>query len=120
MLTGPLVSLAAALCRRSSLGAWGTEWARGASSTPCRAAWVRIPAYDPYPALLTATVFADVRVAALYWTANVGVDSPDVLAGAAIDTLAGGLVDYEVLMVTAPGAPNNKQPAVTWRPRQTT
>jgi MftR C-terminal domain len=77
------------------------------------------PAYDPYPALVTATVFTAARVAALYWTANGGVDSLDVLTGAAIDTLAGGLVDEEVFVVSAPRTLNNKQPAVTRRRRQT-
>ena len=61
------------------------------------------PARDPYPALVTATVLAAARVAALYWTANGGVDSLDMLTGAAIDTLAGGFVDEEVFVVTRPG-----------------
>jgi AcrR family transcriptional regulator len=77
------------------------------------------PARDPYPALVTATVFAAARVAALYWTANGGVDSLHILTGAAIDTLGGGLVDEEVFVVTSPGTSNSKQPAVTRRPPQT-
>jgi AcrR family transcriptional regulator len=51
--------------------------------------WVR----DPYPALVTATVFAAVRVAALYWSANEGIGSLADLTGAVIDSLAGGLTD---------------------------
>ncbi len=51
------------------------------------------PAHDPYPALVTATVIAAARVAALYWSANGGVGSLARLTGAAIDNLAGGLVD---------------------------
>ena len=64
----------------------------------------RDPASDPYPALVTATVFAAYRVAALYWTANSGVDSLAELTGAAIDALAGGLVDANAFVVS-PGAP---------------
>ncbi len=74
------------------------------------------PACDPYPALVTATVFAAARVAAMYWAATGGVDSLDVLTGAAIDTLAGGFVDEGVFVVTAARTPNKKQPAVTSRP----
>jgi AcrR family transcriptional regulator len=79
------------------------------------------PAYDPYPALVTATVFAAARVAALYWTANGGVDSLDQLTGAAIDTLAGGLVDAEVF-VGKGGPPVDQRPmAVTpYQPRSRT
>jgi AcrR family transcriptional regulator len=51
------------------------------------------PAYDPYPALVTVTVFAAARVAALYWSAQGGVDSFAQLTAAAIDSLAGGLVE---------------------------
>ena len=69
------------------------------------------PARDPYPALVTATVFAAARVAALYWAANGGVDSLDVLTGAAIDTLAGGLVDEEAFVVATPRTLANKTPA---------
>jgi hypothetical protein len=67
---------------------------------------------------VTATVFAAARVAALYWTANGGVDSLDVLTGAAIDSLAGGLVDEEVFVVAAARRPHTK-PAVTRRPPPT-
>ncbi len=67
------------------------------------------PAYDPYPALVTATVFAAARVAALYWTANGGVDSLDQLTGAAIDTLAGGLVNEQAFVVVD-GANAHQQP----------
>ncbi len=77
------------------------------------------PACDPYPALITATVFAAARVAALYWTANGGVDSLDALTGAAIDTLAGGLVDEELFVVAAPRRPHRKEAAVTRRPPPT-
>ena len=76
------------------------------------------PARDPFPALVTATVFAAARVAALYWAANGGVDPLDVLTGAAIDTLAGGLVDEEVFVVAAPRTPHNKQPEMTRRPQE--
>ncbi len=54
------------------------------------------PAYDPYPALVTATVLAAVRVAALYWSANGGLGSLARLTGAAIDNLGKGLVDEEM------------------------
>jgi AcrR family transcriptional regulator len=57
------------------------------------------PAHDPYPALVTATVFAAARVAALYWSANGGVDSLARLTGAAIDSLATGLVNDETLSI---------------------
>jgi AcrR family transcriptional regulator len=57
------------------------------------------PAHDPYPALVTATVFAAARVAALYWSANGGVDSLARLTGAAIDSLATGLVNEETLSI---------------------
>jgi AcrR family transcriptional regulator len=59
----------------------------------------RDPAHDPYPALVAATVFAAVRVAALYWSANGGVGSLARLTGAAIDSLARGLVDEETFVV---------------------
>lgn len=49
--------------------------------------------HDPYPALVTAAVLAAGRVAALYWSANGGAGSLAELTGAAIDSLAGGLVD---------------------------
>jgi AcrR family transcriptional regulator len=48
--------------------------------------------HDPYPALVTATAFAAARVAAMYWSANGGVDSLARLTGTAIDSLARGLV----------------------------
>jgi AcrR family transcriptional regulator len=57
------------------------------------------PIHDPYPALVTATVFAAARVAALYWSANDGVDSLARLTGAAIDSLAGGLVEDHTFSV---------------------
>jgi AcrR family transcriptional regulator len=57
------------------------------------------PAHDPYPALVTATVFAAARVAALYWSANGGVDSLARLTGAAIDSLLGGLVEDDMFTV---------------------
>lgn len=57
------------------------------------------PAHDPYPALVTVTVFAAARVAALYWSANGGVDSLARLTGAAIDSLAGGLVEEKTFAV---------------------
>jgi AcrR family transcriptional regulator len=69
------------------------------------------PACDPYPALVTAAVFAAARVAALYWTANGGVDPLDRLTGAAIDTLAGGLVDEEAFVVTAARTSSKKKTA---------
>jgi AcrR family transcriptional regulator len=49
------------------------------------------PDHDPYPALVTATALAAVRVAALYWSANGGEDSLARLTGIAIDTLGKGL-----------------------------
>jgi AcrR family transcriptional regulator len=59
------------------------------------------PAHDPYPALVAATVFAAGRVAALYWSANGGVDSLARLTGAAIDCLAKGFVEDETFSVPA-------------------
>lgn len=52
-----------------------------------------VPATDPYPALLAAAVLAVTRVAALQWSAGGAVDSFARLTAAAIDALAGGLVD---------------------------
>jgi AcrR family transcriptional regulator len=49
------------------------------------------PDHDPYPALVTATALAAVRVAALYWSANGGEDSLARLTGVAIDCLGKGL-----------------------------
>jgi AcrR family transcriptional regulator len=73
------------------------------------------PACDPYPALVTATVFAAARVAALYWAANGGVEPLDRLTGAAIDTLAGGLVDREAFVLMAARTSSKKKTAVTRR-----
>lgn len=53
------------------------------------------PAHDPYPALVTATVVAAARVAALYWSANGGSGPLAALTAAAIDSLGQGLVDDE-------------------------
>jgi AcrR family transcriptional regulator len=64
----------------------------------------RDPAHDPYPALVTATVFAAARVAALYWSANGGVDSLARLTGASIDKLASGLAEEPALAFTPGGA----------------
>jgi AcrR family transcriptional regulator len=63
------------------------------------------PVHDPYPALVTATVFAAVRVAALYWSANGGVDSLARLTGASIDKLASGLVEEPSLSTSADPTP---------------
>lgn len=57
------------------------------------------PVHDPYPALVTATVLAATRVAALYWSANGGADALARLTGAAIDSLASGLVDPEAFVL---------------------
>jgi AcrR family transcriptional regulator len=65
----------------------------------------RDPAHDPYPALVTATVFAAARVAALYWSANGGVDSLARLTGASIDKLASGLVEEPSLSTSADPTP---------------
>ena len=77
------------------------------------------PAHDPYPALVTATVFAAARVAALYWSANGGVDSLARLTGAAIDSLAGGLIEDETFAVVGgpAGTPGSKTSCRT--PRRT-
>lgn len=62
------------------------------------------PAHDAYPALVTATVLAAGRVAGIYWGANGGVDSFARLTGAAIDSLAHGLVEENAFAVSsAPG-----------------
>ncbi len=61
------------------------------------------PDRDIYPALLTATALAAVRVAALYWSANGGTDSLALLTGRAIDALSGGLI-YGDAMTVAPGS----------------
>jgi AcrR family transcriptional regulator len=53
----------------------------------------RDQAHDPYPALVTATVFAAARVAAIYWSANGGMDSLAELTSAAIGSVANGLLD---------------------------
>jgi len=50
------------------------------------------PYHDPYPALVTATALAAVRVAAMYWSANGGEESLARLTRAAIDSLGRGLV----------------------------
>lgn len=57
--------------------------------------------YDPYPALVTAAVFAATRIAALYWSANGGVGSLTKLTAAAIDSVADGLVDRDALGLLA-------------------
>jgi AcrR family transcriptional regulator len=51
------------------------------------------PYHDPYPALVTATALAAVRVAAMYWSANGGEESLARLTRAAIDSLGKGLLD---------------------------
>jgi len=53
------------------------------------------PFRDPYAALVTASALAAWRVAAIYWSANGGVESLAWLTGAAIDCLANGLVDEQ-------------------------
>jgi AcrR family transcriptional regulator len=50
-------------------------------------------ATEPYPALLTATMLAAVRISGLHWSASGGTNSLPALTTAAIDTLAAGLVD---------------------------
>lgn len=49
------------------------------------------PYRDPYPALVTATALAAARVAALYWSANGGVESLSRLTRLAVEALAQGL-----------------------------
>jgi hypothetical protein len=71
------------------------------------------PFHDPYPALVTATALAAARVAALYWSANGGVESLALLTGAAIDSLAKGLVCDEVVLVAPPPAGARRHPQVT-------
>ena len=56
--------------------------------------------HDPYPALVTATALAAARVAAIYWSANGGVDSLAKLTASAIDSLAKGLVSDTAMSVT--------------------
>lgn len=53
----------------------------------------RDPDLDPYPALVTASVVAATRVAAIYWSANGGKGSLARMTEAAIDSLAKGLPD---------------------------
>ena len=48
--------------------------------------------HDPYPALVTATAFAAARVAAIYWSANGGIDSLARLTASALASLEKGLV----------------------------
>jgi AcrR family transcriptional regulator len=65
------------------------------------------PSSDPYPALIAATVLAAVRVAGLHWSTNDGSDSLSRLTGAAIDSLAAGLVDASAFALPpAEPAPN--------------
>jgi AcrR family transcriptional regulator len=49
------------------------------------------PLHDPYPATVAAAALAAARVAALYWSANGGVDSLALLTERAINSLAKGL-----------------------------
>jgi AcrR family transcriptional regulator len=63
------------------------------------------PAHDPYPALVTATVFAAARVAALYWSANGGVGSRARLTGVSIDKVASGLAEEPSMVRSAGTAP---------------
>ena len=58
------------------------------------------PVHDPYPALITATVLAATRVAALYWSANGGKASLAEMTEAALDSLAKGLPDESALSST--------------------
>jgi AcrR family transcriptional regulator len=63
-------------------------------------------ASDPFPALVTATALAATRVAGLYWSANGGTESLAELTGAAIDSVADGLLASEPRPQTdAPVAP---------------
>jgi AcrR family transcriptional regulator len=78
------------------------------------------PAHDPYPALVTATVFAAARVAALYWSADGGVGSLAKFTGAAIDSLAGGLVDQPAFALEGSGERRSKHRPVESRSAQTT
>jgi AcrR family transcriptional regulator len=64
------------------------------------------PDHDPYPALVTATALAAVRVAALYWSANGGEDSLARLTGIAIDNLANGLVQDTAALTSNSGKRN--------------
>jgi AcrR family transcriptional regulator len=61
------------------------------------------PQHDPYPALVTAAALAVTRVAALYWSANGGLDSLTHLTERAIDRLAAGL-SYDQVKVAQAGS----------------
>jgi AcrR family transcriptional regulator len=71
------------------------------------------PTHDLYPALVTATALASVRVAALYWSANGATESLAVLTGRAIDSLADGLIHGKAVTVTPAGSQGHSpQPEV--------
>jgi AcrR family transcriptional regulator len=53
---------------------------------------------DPYPALVTATALAAVRVAAIYWSADGGEDSLARLTAVAMRSLANGLAPDQEAM----------------------
>jgi AcrR family transcriptional regulator len=69
------------------------------------------PTHDPYPALVAATVFAAARVAAFYWSANGGVGALAELTAAAIDSLANGLVDDDLIANAQPRTRRMKKSA---------
>jgi AcrR family transcriptional regulator len=77
------------------------------------------PTHDPYPALVAATVFAAARVAAFYWSANGGVGALADLTAAAIDSLANGLVDDDLIATTPPRTRRMKRSAGSPSPENT-
>jgi AcrR family transcriptional regulator len=56
------------------------------------------PSVDPYPALLTATMLAATRVAALHWSAGDGSQSLPHLTAIALDSVASGLQDVQAFV----------------------
>jgi len=71
------------------------------------------PAHDPYPALVIATALAAARVAALYWSANGGVESLSELTASALDSLVSGLSDQAVFTVAKPTTRSKSNRTIT-------
>lgn len=73
------------------------------------------PTRDPYPALVVTCALGSVRVAAMHWSANGGLDSLALLTATALRALATGFVDRTLFLADTPTAhagphPSTKSP----------